>query len=257
MSKYRCPICGSPHREPVEVCRQCGQAMVETDVKPITRKSDMSVRERYSKKTVTPYIFAGLALVAVILVIAVAFGSADTEGPVGDALDQVPVVGGGDDGWEVFEEPSGAFIAEFPNEPGQQDVIELSDQGDTTTWVSPIEERMDLIVAYTTGAGLGTGDTTVVRLQPIADRFLAMTGGKYIDDPVATTFAGYPALAFEIEDYQRDGDPAHLYGLIIQVEDEVVVAWTDSFETNPDQHARLLDSLQITMGAPATTAPAE
>jgi hypothetical protein len=256
MSKYRCPVCGSPHREPVAVCRQCGQAM-EEEIQPITRKSDPSVRERYRPKSVTPYILGGLVLVGVILVIAVAFGNADTTGPVGDALREIPVVGdNGDDGWEVFEEPTGAFSAELPTEPTQQDLIELSDQGETTAWVSPIADRMNLVVAYTTGAGLGTEDTVVVRLQPIADRFVAQTGGKYISDPVETTFAGYPALAFEIEDFQRDGDPAHLYGMVIQVGSEMVVAWTDSFEANPDQHSRLLDNLDITLGAPATTVPA-
>jgi hypothetical protein len=257
MSKYRCPVCGSPHREPVEICRQCGQAMVETDIKPIQRKADPGVRERYRSKSVTPYIFGGLALVAVILIVAVAFGNADTEGPVDEVIEKVPGLTSDDDGWEVFEEPTGAFVVELPNEPVQQDFLDLSDQGETTAWVSPISGRMDLVVAYTNGAGMGTGDTTEVRLRPVADRFLAMTGGKYVDDPVETSFAGYPALEFEIEDYQRDGDPGHLNGLVIQVGDELVVAWTDSLEESPEQFPRLLETLEISLGAPATTVPVE
>jgi hypothetical protein len=227
--------------------------MAESDVSPIVRTGDPSVREKYRKKTVTPYILAGLAVVAVIAVVAVVFGVADTEGPLDDVVNDIPVVGGDDDdGWDEFSEPRGVWTAELPDEPTEAEGVVLSDQGETTTYVVPIEGRMDIAIANTTGAAFPTDGPVGLRLAPIVDRYVASTGGNLTDEAVETSFAGYPALAFTIEEYSRDGDPAHLYGLAIQVDGDVVVVTVDSLEENPSQYQRVLDGLVITAGTGTT-----
>jgi hypothetical protein len=227
--------------------------MVQTDVSPIVRTGDPSVREKYRKKTVTPYILGGLAIVLVIAVGAVAFGVADTEGALDDVVNEIPVVGGDDDdGWDEFSEPRGVWTAELPDEPTEQELVVLSDQGETTTYVVTIEGLMDIAIANTTGAGFATDGPVGLRLASIVDRWVAHTGGNLTDEAVETTFAGYPALAFTIEEYSREGDPAHLYGLAIQVGGDVIVVTVDSFEENPDQYQRVLDGLVIGAGTETT-----
>jgi hypothetical protein len=252
MSKYRCPVCGSPHREPVEVCRQCGQAMA-SDIKPQIRQSDASVRARYTRKSVWPYVLFGCVLVGLLLILGVALGLANTEGPVGEALNKVPIIGNHDDGWEVFDEPSGVWRAELPSEPTEQKVVDVSTEGTTTTWVSPIADRMDLAVAYTSGARLDPAGDTYEQLKPLADSYVTQLGGAFAEEPVVTTFEGYPAMAFAVDEISIYGERAYLYGLIIQVDDEAVVATTTSVEPDPDQHQRLLDNLEILIGNPSPT----
>jgi len=245
MSKYRCPICGSPHKEPVSQCRQCGANMSEGAQVPIITKAPRSADgDRLKSRSIAPFILGGLALVAVLAIGAVALGLVDTGNEVATVRQQVAPNQG--DGWLEFQEPNGVFTAEMPGEPEVEAAgAQLTNPGTTTHYVKVVNAELTVEIAYTEGAALNTEDPYPA-LETVADTWAASWSGTIPRLPIEGSVAGLPSIDFEVDEITIDSIPYDIYGRLIMLEDgDVLLVSTLAHGERPEQHNRILQSLII------------
>jgi hypothetical protein len=249
MSKYRCPICGSPHKEPVSQCRQCGANLSEGSQVPIITRAPRSGEvDRLQPRSIAPFILGGLALVVILAIGAVAMGLVETGDEVDTVRAQVGPAGG--DGWIEFQEPNGVFTAEMPGEP---EVVAtetpLTATGTTTRYVKEVNDELTVEVAYTDGAALDTNDPYAA-LNAVTITLRDAWQGWIYNLPIEGSVAGQPSLDFVIDEITINSVPYEIYGRLIMLEDgDIILISTLAHGGRPDQHNRILENFII--GLPA------
>jgi hypothetical protein len=246
MSKYRCRICGSPHREPVAKCRQCGASMLEDSQTPIITKAPRNTEgDRLKPRSILPFVLGGLLIVVLIGAGAVALGLIESDEKV-DAVVGKVVPSGNEDGWITFEEPSGAFTAETPGELTVDTSRQpLTDTGTTTHYIKQINDQLAVGIAFTEGAGLDTADPYAT-LDPVAEKITAAWDGRVFGEPTETSLDGRPAISFVVDEITIDSVPYELYCTLALLDDgDVLLVSTLATGEPPDQHSRLLANLVI------------
>jgi hypothetical protein len=254
MSKYRCPICGSPHREPVAKCRQCGASMLEDSQVPIITKAPRNTEgDRLKPRSILPFVLGGILIVALIAAGAVALGLIDSGDEVDTVVNRVVPSDGGD-GWIVFEEPNGVFTAETPGElEVDTTLLPLTDSGSTVHYSKQINDQLKVMISYTEGADLDTADPYAT-LDPIAQKLAGSWNGKIFGEPTETSLGGRPAVNFVVDEITIDSVPYELYCRLALLEDgDVLLVATLATGEPPDQQPRMLESVVIAGSGGATT----
>lgn len=246
MSKYRCPICGSPHREPVAKCRQCGASMREDDQIPIITKAPRSSdADRMKTRSLLPFVLGGLLIVALLAAGAVAMGLVDTGDEVDTVVARVSPIEEGD-GWIVFEDPDSMFSAETPGELELDAApIALTDTGTTIEYSKQVNEQLEVLIAYTQDAGLDTSDPYAT-LQPIAQQIAGLWNGRIFGEPTETSLDGRPAINFTVDEITIGSVPYELYCRLALLDTgDVLLVATLSTGDPPEQQNRMLSALVI------------
>lgn len=246
MSKYRCRICGSPHREPVAKCRQCGASMLEDAQTPIITKAPRNTEgDRLKPRSVLPYVLGGILLVALIAGGALALGLVDSDPQVNAVVNKVVPKEQGD-GWITFEEPNGVFAAETPGELEVDTIrMPLTDTGTTTHYAKQIHDQLSVSIAYTDGAGLPTDDPYTT-LDPIAEKLVASWNGHMFGKPEQTSLDGRPAVDFVVDEITISDVPYELYCRLALLDDgDVLLVSTLATGEPPEQQSRIVRSLVI------------
>lgn len=246
MSKYRCRLCGSPHREPAATCRQCGASMRDDTQTPIITKAPRTTdADRLKPRGALPYVLAGLLIVVLIAGGAIALGLIESDERVDAVVNRVVPIDKGD-GWITFEEPNGVFAAETPGELEVDATrVPLTDTGTTTHYTKQITDELAVGVAYTEGADLPTDDPYAA-LAPVVDKLTADWNGHVFGDPEQTSLDGRPALAFVVDEITIDSVPYELYCHLALLDDgDVLLVSTLATGDPPQQHDRILRSFLI------------
>jgi hypothetical protein len=143
MPKYRCPVCGASHKEPVPNCRLCGQNMgpnaVSTFETPVAS-------EYHRKRGIKGVFLIGAGLVVLILSVTLALGITK---PTREMEAVKNKISGSADGWTTQVEQEGKFTVELPGDRTRQTVaFPVTDTGKLTVWTATIGTDTSIQVGF-------------------------------------------------------------------------------------------------------------
>jgi hypothetical protein len=203
MAKYRCPICGANHKDPVHQCRLCGAVMDDT----VDHAGAVALRARPTtekKKGLAGFALVGVITVAVILLLAIVMGFTTGDLSVAKVRDKIPFLRTTSDGWMKVDDPEGGFTVEMPSSRQTTSaVFEAATNGRLTGWTATIGSETTLVVLYGKVA-MQPDETSTAALQRLVDKDVSDTkaaaGTRQVklEKQTETNFRGYPAIEYEI-----------------------------------------------------------
>jgi hypothetical protein len=253
MSKYRCPICGAGHNTEATQCRLCGQSLAPEALS----SAQVAVAQPLARaRGIKSAVLAGLGLVVVILVIALAFGWVKPTSQIRAAKD---VVTERADGWSTQVEERGAFTVDMPVARKNLTLkSSMSANGDLPAWVAEVGEETTLIVGWAKAANVPSSKMTptagmnylkdVIAQQWMAERGLEVAYTSTDDISVA----GLPAIYLRTLTgrVQHNGRDGYAFTAFVLNGDTVYHLVQDTIYNDPAQLKRMLSTFTVT-GTPA------
>ncbi len=250
MSKYRCPVCGAPHKDPVAKCRLCGQDMSSPAAVPVSTAGARQVAS--PKKGIGVFILIALGLIVVILVGALIFGATRDTETVNEATRAIPGLNETVDGWVTIEDVEGGFTASMP--PGNTSDVASAQASPPAAgrWVGDLGEESTVSITYYDVTD-DAGDIAINRLK---DFTAALDEGRpdaKVNEPTEETgFHGYPALSVTM---RYPGQDQSSKMLLILKGDRIYVLESVSIYPDHPSFDKLVDSFAF-IEVPAPTAGA-
>ena len=245
MAKYRCPQCGAGHKDPPATCRLCGFVM-DGSVGEVTPQRTAAAQEE--KKGVSSMMGIGLAVVAVLALLAVVLGFTTgglSYGRIRNKVGEwVPALASNDDGWKKVTDTEGGFTIEMPGEATAISVVYPPvENGRMVGWSAHIGTDTQLSVQY--GKVIAVpGENSQATLNRLGDAWVA--GGGTVDKRTDTTFQGYPALDYKISKVTLFGKSASQRTILFLKGDTVYVLQSQSIYPDNPSFPRFANSMHFT-----------
>jgi hypothetical protein len=254
MAKYRCPICGATHKEPIGQCRLCGQDLSGNHIPdghapvavPITRRGGLK-----------GFVIIGLIVVIALAAGALALGLVHKNSTVQSAENLF--IDNSNDGWTTQTDDQGHYSVALPGDRTRETVdFGPTNDGKLTIWTSKISSDTEIKVGYgsvTPGSGTGSSGTALTGAGAelfLKDFATSWASENNMDNTLyqaqETSIAGYPAyIARSVQPKVKvDGKDAFAEAAFVLKGDTIYVLWVNSIYKNAEQLDRLMSSFTPT-----------
>ncbi len=243
MSKYRCPVCGAPHKDPVARCRLCGQDMSTPTAVPA---GPGGARQAAGpKKGIGVFVLAAIAIVVVLVGGALFLGLTRDSEAVDQVTQQIPGMNETSDGWVAIEDLDGRFTAWMP--PGNTSDASAADAAPSAAgrWVGELGDETTVSIAYY-DVGAGDGESAISRLNAFAEDLAAGRPTAELNRPTTeTSFAGYPALQISLR-YPGPGEARESKILLVLKGERIYLLESYSVYPGHPSFGKLVDRFSFT-----------
>ncbi len=260
MAKYRCPECGAAHKDPEPYCRLCGGPMTERAQYQQLNVDHSIDASRFQRQGMGHFVVFGLILGVALVLAAVWFGLVEGGEEVRDLSNEIPGVGGAEDQWFLWPDPTERLIVEVPALPEEaSDPLSLADTGDTSHFDIVIGDGVHTI-AYTDGLGFTYDEDSPsearILLEETAEDLAEQQGAIVLRRGEVFNLQGrHPAVDVTYDGLSVGGSPAFGSARLVLADGEIVFVQTLAAQQSPDSFGRLRDSLTFVADQPDLTVP--
>lgn len=243
MAKYRCTRCGATHNKGEAICRLCGMDLTGEHI-PISGPT--ARKEEEKKRGIGSLAAVGLLLVLLLGALAIAFGIGESDDTVINAVTNVPGVDfSPPSGWEPVEDPEGGLVFSMPGTATQTEVpLSFSTTDKADQWESWILDETQMLVLYAPIEPGEHGDTDRLRLEAMAEDWVAQNGTT-VRDSTVVTYRGYPAIDVTPNRWPTE-DPRPARALIVLRGEQAVILQVQSIKPALTQFDTLTSSVGFT-----------
>lgn len=260
MAKYRCPECGAAHKDPEPYCRLCGGPMTERARYQQTNADHSIDASRFERRGMGHFVVFGVIVGVVLVLGAVWLGVVEGGEDVREISKDIPGLGGTEDQWFLWPDPTERIIVEVPAIPEESsDPLPLAEGSDTAQFDIVIGDVVHTI-SYTDGLDFSYDEDSPsearILLETAADNLAELQDAVVLRRGEVFTWQGrYPAIEVTYDGMSLAGAPAFGTAQLVLADGELVFLQTLAAEQTPDTFGRIRDSLTFVADQPDLTIP--